>query len=56
MRSRGNIAYATINEGLGKVLRYGAYGPAITERLQLDGRDSLPGAAKALSRSSAGST
>jgi hypothetical protein len=30
----GNTAYATMNEGLGKVLRYGAYGPAITERLK----------------------
>jgi hypothetical protein len=30
----GNLAYATMNEGLGKVLRYGAYGPEITERLK----------------------
>ncbi|MGA2773499.1 MAG: DUF1116 domain-containing protein [Bryobacteraceae bacterium] len=30
----GNTAYATMNEGLGKVLRYGAYGPAITQRLK----------------------
>jgi hypothetical protein len=29
-----NTAYATMNEGLGKVLRYGAYGPAITQRLK----------------------
>jgi len=30
----GNTAYATLNEGLGKVLRYGAYGPEVTERLR----------------------
>ncbi|MDH5373547.1 MAG: DUF1116 domain-containing protein, partial [Acidimicrobiia bacterium] len=28
------VAYATLNEGLGKVLRYGAYGPEVIERLQ----------------------
>ena len=30
----GNYAYATMNEGLGKVLRYGAYGPEVIERLR----------------------
>ncbi len=30
----GNIAYATQNEGLGKVLRYGAYGREVYERLE----------------------
>ena len=30
----GNLAYATQNEGLGKVLRYGAYGPEVIERLK----------------------
>ena len=30
----GNRAYATMNEGLGKVLRYGAYGPEVIERLK----------------------
>ncbi len=30
----GNTAYATMNEGLGKVLRYGAYGDEITQRLR----------------------
>lgn len=30
----GNRAYATLNEGLGKVLRYGANGPEVIERLQ----------------------
>jgi len=30
----GNVAYATQNEGLGRVLRYGAYGPDVYERLR----------------------
>ena len=30
----GRTAYATLNEGLGKVLRYGAYGPEVMERLR----------------------
>ncbi len=30
----GNIAYCTLNEGLGKVLRYGAFGPEVIERLK----------------------
>jgi hypothetical protein len=30
----GNAAYCTLNEGLGKVLRYGAYGPSVIERLR----------------------
>ena len=30
----GNTAYCSLNEGLGKVLRYGAYGPEVIERLQ----------------------
>ncbi|MBI5245332.1 MAG: DUF1116 domain-containing protein [Elusimicrobia bacterium] len=30
----GNFSYATMNEGLGKVLRYGAYGEEITARLK----------------------
>jgi len=30
----GNTAYCTLNEGLGKVLRYGAYGPEVIERLK----------------------
>ncbi len=29
----GNTAYCTLNEGLGKVLRYGAYAPEVGERL-----------------------
>jgi hypothetical protein len=30
----GNYAYCTLNEGLGKVLRYGAFGPEVIERLK----------------------
>jgi hypothetical protein len=30
----GNLAYCTLNEGLGKVLRYGAYGPEVIDRLR----------------------
>ena len=30
----GTVAHCTMNEGLGKVLRYGAYGPEVIERLQ----------------------
>lgn len=30
----GDLAYATQNEGLGRVLRYGAYGPDVYERLR----------------------
>lgn len=33
-REHGIRAYCTMNEGLGKVLRYGAYGPDVIERLQ----------------------
>ncbi len=32
--SFGNKAYCTLNEGLGKVLRYGAYGDDVIERLK----------------------
>ena len=31
--THGNQAYATLNEGLGKVLRYGAYAESVIERL-----------------------
>jgi hypothetical protein len=30
----GNVAFASQNEGLGRVLRYGAYGPDVYERLR----------------------
>ena len=33
-KTAGNFAYSTINEGLGKVLRFGAYGDEVIERLR----------------------
>ena len=30
----GNLSFCTLNEGLGKVLRYGAYGPEVIEKLR----------------------
>lgn len=30
----GNLTYSNLNEGLGKVLRYGAYGPEVLDRLR----------------------
>jgi hypothetical protein len=33
-KTDGNFAYCTLNEGLGKVLRYGAYSPPVLERLK----------------------
>ena len=33
-RHAGNRAYSTLNEGLGKVLRYGAYAPDVIDRLR----------------------
>ncbi|MGO9246592.1 MAG: DUF1116 domain-containing protein [Verrucomicrobiia bacterium] len=32
--THGNFAYCTLNEGLGKVLRYGAYGEPVIEKLR----------------------
>lgn len=44
----GNYAYCTMNEGIGQVLRFGAYGPAVVERLRFM-RDTLgPALSKAL--------
>jgi hypothetical protein len=42
-RAAGNRAYSTLNEGLGKVLRYGAYAPEVLDRLRWF-RDGLGGA------------
>jgi Protein of unknown function (DUF1116) len=33
-RAGGNRSYSTLNEGLGKALRYGAFGPEVIERLR----------------------
>jgi hypothetical protein len=47
---RGNFAFATINEGLGKVLRYGAYGPEISARLRWMEQTLYPVLARAIER------
>lgn len=44
----GNVTYATQNEGLGKVLRYGAYGDAVLERLKWMETELYPALARAL--------
>ncbi|MCX7025449.1 MAG: DUF1116 domain-containing protein [Spirochaetes bacterium] len=46
----GNRAYATLNEGLGKVLRYGAFSEEVLERLRWMETDLAPVLAKALER------
>jgi hypothetical protein len=46
----GNDAYATINEGLGKVLRYGAYDHDVLERLEFINRELAPLLAGAIRR------
>ena len=47
-RKGGNRAYATLNEGLGAVLRYGAYGAAVLERLRWIERTLAPALGRAL--------
>ncbi|GAA5079883.1 hypothetical protein HNP84_000775 [Thermocatellispora tengchongensis] len=47
----GGVAYCSLNEGLGKVLRYGAYGPEVLERLRWMGAVLGPVLAAALARS-----
>jgi hypothetical protein len=44
----GNYAFCTLNEGLGKVLRFGAYGREVIERLKWIERVLGPGLARAL--------
>jgi len=44
----GNRAYCTMNEGLGKVLRYGAYGPEVIEKLKWMEKVLYPGLKKAV--------
>jgi hypothetical protein len=46
----GRTSLSTLNEGLGKVLRYGAYGDAVTERLRWMARVLGPVLASGLSR------
>ncbi len=49
-RISGNRAYATLNEGLGKVLRYGAYSHDVIERLKWMASDLAPILQKGLER------
>ncbi len=47
-RTGGNRAYSTLNEGYGKVLRYGAFGPDVLERLRWMERTLAPALGRAL--------
>ncbi|KLU59491.1 membrane protein FdrA [Peptococcaceae bacterium CEB3] len=47
-RTHGNYAYCTLNEGLGKVLRFGAFGPDVLERLKWMAEELAPALKKAL--------
>ena len=49
-RSHGNRAFCNLNEGLGKVLRLGAYGPEVLERLRWMSAVLAPALAAALAR------
>ncbi|MBI2207090.1 MAG: DUF1116 domain-containing protein [Candidatus Rokubacteria bacterium] len=47
----GTVAYATLNEGLGKVLRFGAYDAEVLDRLRWIERVLAPGLAQAIEES-----
>jgi hypothetical protein len=47
----GNMAYCNLNEGLGKVLRYGAYSEEVLDRLRWMEKEMAPLLAEALKRS-----
>ena len=49
--THGNTAYCTLNEGLGKVLRYGAYSREVIERLRWIRDELAPALKAALARS-----
>jgi hypothetical protein len=49
-REHGNRAYCNLNEGLGKVLRFGAHGPEVIERLRWMADALAPALAAALER------
>jgi hypothetical protein len=49
-REHGNRAFCNLNEGLGKVLRFGANGPEVIERLRWMGGVLAPALAAALER------
>jgi len=44
----GNLAFCTMNEGLGKVLRFGAFGPEVIERLKWMEKTLYPALKKAI--------
>ena len=46
--THGNTSWCTLNEGLGKVLRYGAYAPEVIDRLRWMGDVLGPALAAAL--------
>jgi len=50
----GNYAYCTVNEGLGKVLRYGAFSDEVIERLKFIEDTYAPALKKALAESDGG--
>ncbi|MHB1405705.1 MAG: YlbE family protein [Desulfitobacteriaceae bacterium] len=50
-RTHGNYAYCTLNEGLGKVLRFGAFSPDVLERLKWMAEELAPALKKALEHS-----
>ena len=47
-RSEGNRAYCTMNEGIGKVLRFGAYDAEVVDRLKWMQKELAPALSKAL--------
>jgi hypothetical protein len=49
-RAAGNRAYSNMNEGLGKVLRFGAHGPEVIERLRFMADVLAPALRAALAR------
>jgi hypothetical protein len=49
-RTFGNRAYCTLNEGLGKVLRYGAFSEEVLSRLRWMAEDLAPALKKTLAR------
>jgi hypothetical protein len=49
-RTFGNRAYCTLNEGLGKVLRYGAFSPEVIEKLRWMAAELAPALGAALAR------
>jgi hypothetical protein len=52
-RNAGNRAYCNFNEGLGKVMRFGANGPEVIERLRLMASVVAPALGAALARTGA---